>query len=195
MGAQDTPNAWVTRTMDLFGFSTLLVEETAFLYLHEMSETATFSRSLQTPLGHLRIVCSSINLLAIHFDQVAEPGTRSNALCEQVVAQLQDYFNGESETFDLPLAPEGTEFQQKVWQALLELPFGKTTSYLALAHKLGDEKVIRAAANANGKNPIPIIIPCHRVIGSDGSLTGYAGGLENKRWLLQHEGALQPELF
>ena len=109
--------------------------------------------------------------------------------------QLVAYFNGTLKAFDLPLSPAGTEFQQRVWNELLAIPFGQTHSYLDLANKLGDEKVIRAAASANGKNPIPIIIPCHRIIGSDGSLTGYSGGLEKNRWLLQHEGALQPELF
>ena len=101
--------------------------------------------------------------------------------------QLNDYFKGELEEFSLKLNPQGTAFQQKVWKALNEIPFGKTCSYLDLSRKLGDEKAIRAVASANGKNPLWVVIPCHRVIGSDGSLTGYAGGLQRKQWLLNHE--------
>lgn len=111
--------------------------------------------------------------------------------------QLQEYFSGNRQTFDFALSPEGTDFQQKVWNELKNIPFGKTISYLTLAKRLGDPKVIRAAASANGKNPLPIVIPCHRVIGSDGSLTGYAGGLWRKQWLLEHEGVItkQHSLF
>lgn len=103
--------------------------------------------------------------------------------------QLKEYLEGNRKEFDLMLNPEGTDFQKKVWSLLMEIPFGKTLTYAQMADKLGDPKVIRAAASANGKNPIAIIIPCHRVIGSDGSLTGYAGGLENKRFLLDLENA------
>lgn len=107
------------------------------------------------------------------------------------VDQLTEYFEGKRTHFDLKLNPEGTEFQKKVWKKLQEIPFGKTISYQQIANQLGDPKVIRAAASANGKNPIAIIIPCHRVIGSDGSLTGYAGGLHRKKWLLEHESPLK----
>lgn len=110
--------------------------------------------------------------------------------------QLSEYFNGSRKTFDLPLNPQGTTFQKKVWEQLQTIPFGKTTTYQYMANTLGDPKVIRAAASANGKNPISIVIPCHRVIGSDGSLTGYAGGLHRKKWLLEHESPVkQGELF
>lgn len=101
--------------------------------------------------------------------------------------QLEEYFEGERKEFDLKLNPDGTEFQKKVWTQLATIPFGKTITYLELSKQLGDVKAIRAAASANGKNPIWIIIPCHRVIGSDGSLTGYAGGLHRKQWLINHE--------
>ncbi len=107
--------------------------------------------------------------------------------------QLNAYFSDAKQDFDLStldLAPEGTAFQQRVWRELLKIPFGSTISYLELARRLGDEKVIRAAAAANGKNPIAVLIPCHRVIGSNGSLTGYASGLERKKWLLLHEKPL-----
>jgi len=117
-------------------------------------------------------------------------------LLEDAVYQLREYFDGEREAFDLNLNPQGTEFQQRVWQALLDLPYGKTTSYLQLSKTLGDVKAIRAVAAANGKNPLWIVIPCHRVIGSDGSLTGYAGGLHRKKWLLEHESPVkQQSLF
>ena len=104
--------------------------------------------------------------------------------------QLHDYFAGTRQTFDFKLNPSGTAFQQSVWRALLQVPFGTTCSYLTLSRQLGDEKAIRAVAAANGRNPLWIVVPCHRVIGSDGSLTGYAGGLWRKQWLLEHEGAL-----
>ena len=112
------------------------------------------------------------------------------------VHQLRDYFEGKITDFTFKLNPKGTDFQQKVWQELLNIPFGKTISYLDLAKKLGDPKVIRAAAAANGKNPLWIVVPCHRVIGTDGSLTGYAGGLWRKKWLLEHENPTnQQSLF
>jgi methylated-DNA-[protein]-cysteine S-methyltransferase len=102
--------------------------------------------------------------------------------------QLLEYFSGSRKEFDLPLQQEGTEFQQKVWAELYKIPFSETISYLELAKRLGDVKCIRAAGTANGKNKIAVIVPCHRVIGSDGSLTGYAGGMHRKDWLLRHEG-------
>jgi methylated-DNA-[protein]-cysteine S-methyltransferase len=105
----------------------------------------------------------------------------------KVAEHLAAYFKGELQTFSIPLVTAGTEFQQKVWNHLLDIPYGHTMSYAALARIYGDINAIRAVANANGKNQHAIIIPCHRVIGSDGSLTGYAGGLERKRWLLVHE--------
>jgi len=106
---------------------------------------------------------------------------------EDCVDQLNAYFRGERQQFNLEINPKGTEFQKRVWQFLLNIPFGKTTTYLELSKQLGNVKAIRAVANANGKNPLWIVVPCHRVIGSDGSLTGYAGGLQRKQWLLEHE--------
>ena len=115
---------------------------------------------------------------------------------KETVNQLQEYFDGKRTDFTFKLNLKGTDFQQKVWRELSKIPFGKTISYLDLAKKLGDPKVIRAAASANGKNPIWIVIPCHRVIGTDGSLTGYAGGLWRKKWLLEHENpSNQQSLF
>jgi len=103
------------------------------------------------------------------------------------IVQLRAYFDGKLKRFDLPLKPVGTAFQLRVWQALDEIPYGKSWSYLEQATFLGDPKCIRAAASANGKNPLPIVIPCHRVIGADRSLTGYGGELWRKEWLLSHE--------
>ena len=115
---------------------------------------------------------------------------------EDCVFQLKEYFEGTRKQFSLKLNPQGTPFQNSVWDALLTIPYGKTTSYLGLSKQLGDVKAIRAVANANGKNPLWIIVPCHRVIGSDGSLTGYAGGLHRKKWLIEHESPYkQQSLF
>jgi methylated-DNA-[protein]-cysteine S-methyltransferase len=112
-----------------------------------------------------------------------------------VFNQLKEYFAGTRKEFEIPLDVEGTEFQKKVWQELQKIPYGKTISYKTLSEKLGDVKSIRAVGKANGQNPIAIVIPCHRVIGADGSLIGYAGGLALKEKLLHLEGALNPELF
>ena len=110
--------------------------------------------------------------------------------------QLNEYFTGNRKTFNLKLNPQGTEFQKKVWEALQNVPYGKTITYLEQSKVLGNVKAIRAVAGANGKNPISIVIPCHRIIGSDGSLTGYAGGLWRKKWLLEHENpTTQQSLF
>ena len=115
---------------------------------------------------------------------------------QQIKKQFEEYFNGTRKSFNMKLSPEGTEFQKKVWSELLNIPYGKTATYQQMANTLGDPKVIRAAASANGKNPISIVIPWHRVIGSDGSLTGYAGGLHRKKWLLEHENpSAQQSLF
>jgi methylated-DNA-[protein]-cysteine S-methyltransferase len=116
------------------------------------------------------------------------------------MAQLDEYFEGKRKKFDLLLEPMGTDFQKKVWKHLVKVPFGKTASYLDVAMALGEMKATRAVGSANGRNPIVIIIPCHRVIGSNGSLTGYGGGMWRKEWLLKHEGVLkegprQMELF
>lgn len=117
-------------------------------------------------------------------------------LLQDCVYQLNEYFEGKRQTFSLKLNPQGTDFQQKVWDTLQTIPYGTTTTYLMLSQQLGDVKAIRAVANANGKNPLWIVIPCHRVIGSDGSLTGYAGGLHRKQWLLEHESPYkQQSLF
>ena len=129
---------------------------------------------------------------------LSEPETTSDVPQElqEAVLQLQEYFDGIRTEFSFKIAPEGTEFQKRVWQQLQKIPFGQTLSYLSLARELGDVKAIRAVASANGKNPLWIVVPCHRVIGTDGSLTGYAGGLWRKKWLLEHENPpIQTSLF
>jgi methylated-DNA-[protein]-cysteine S-methyltransferase len=150
----------------------------------------------KTPLGIAKIVGDENGISVI---SIADEGTVSETVPEvlqDAVSQLNDYFEGKRTDFDFKLNPQGTEFQQKVWNALLEIPFGKTCSYMDLSKKLGDVKAIRAVASANGKNPLWIVVPCHRVIGTDGSLTGYAGGLWRKKWLLEHENpTLQQSLF
>lgn len=152
---------------------------------------------ISSPLGFTKIVGDDDGIVSITVLNSEEKITDIIPVeLEDCVFQLQEYFNGKRKDFDIKLNPEGTDFQKKVWNQLLEIPYGKTLSYLELSKQLGDVKAIRAVANANGKNPIWIIIPCHRVIGSDGSLTGYAGGLNRKKWLLEHESPYkQTSLF
>ena len=147
----------------------------------------TYTDFLKTEIGFLKIIASESHLLEVIFLDTNTEKASPNKITEQTKVQLEQYFTGERKTFDLPLDPQGSEFQKRVWKELAKIPYGTSTSYLDMAERLGDPKVIRAAASANGKNPISIIIPCHRVIGSDGSLTGYAGGLHRKEWLLRHE--------
>lgn len=141
----------------------------------------------KTPLGIAKIIGDKNGISEISIQDNGEITERIPAVLEEAVHQLQDYFDGKRTDFDFKINPKGTEFQQKVWQSLIEIPFGKTMSYLDLSKKLGDVKAIRAVASANGKNPLWIVVPCHRVIGTNGSLTGYAGGLWRKKWLLEHE--------
>ena len=124
-------------------------------------------------------------------DDSAALSSKNKNLLKKVIGQFEEYFAGERKVFDLPIQQTGTSFQQKVWSELTKIPFGKTISYLQLAQRLGDVKSIRAAASANGRNKLNIIVPCHRVIGSDGSLTGYGGGLPRKKWLLEHEAKIE----
>ena len=152
---------------------------------------------INSPLGFTKIVGDDDGIVSITVLNSEEKITDIIPVeLEDCVFQLQEYFDGKRKDFDIKLNPEGTDFQKKVWNQLLEIPYGKTLSYLELSKQLGDVKAIRAVANANAKNPIWIIIPCHRVIGSDGSLTGYAGGLNRKQWLLEHESPYkQTSLF
>ncbi len=151
----------------------------------------------KTPIGTAKIIGTDNGIISVTIteDKIETSDSISGCL-ENCIAQLHEYFDGNRTQFDLKLNPQGTEFQKKVWSELLNIPFGKTRSYLEQTKMLGDPKAIRAVASANGKNPIWIIIPCHRVIGSDGSLTGYGGGIWRKKWLLEHESpSPQQSLF
>ncbi|HEX6995238.1 MAG TPA: methylated-DNA--[protein]-cysteine S-methyltransferase [Gammaproteobacteria bacterium] len=157
-----------------------------------------------SPIGDLILVAEAGALREIRFTAGTRPeGPPDDAHedprpFERVAAQLREYFEGVRREFDVPLAPQGTPFQRRVWDALLGVGYGRTATYADVARAIGHPKSVRAVGLANGRNPIPIIIPCHRIIGSDGSLTGYGGGLAIKRALLELEGALPvgtPELF
>lgn len=145
-----------------------------------------------SPVGPLTLVSDEGQLIGCHFANATprlEPTSPrvKDALLDETRRQLDAWFAKKRQTFDLPLDPRGTEFRRKVWAALRTIPFGVTLSYGELARRVGDVKAVRAVGGANGANPIPIIIPCHRVIGADGSLTGFGGGVERKRFLLEHE--------
>lgn len=151
---------------------------------------------IPSPLGTTKIVGDQNGVSIISILQEGEITKKIPKELKEAVTQLNEYFEGKRHNFDFKINPQGTDFQQKVWQELLKIPFGKTMSYLDLSKKLGDVKAIRAVASANGKNPLWIVVPCHRVIGTDGSLTGYAGGLWRKKWLLEHESpSFQQSLF
>jgi methylated-DNA-[protein]-cysteine S-methyltransferase len=156
-------------------------------------------RALKTPVGVLQVVASHDAVLSIELprpragrplERWLEARHGQTPALQAALTQLREYFAGRRRRFDVPVDPAGTSFQQRVWSAIAAIPFGETTSYGAIAAALGGADKARAVGAAVGANPIPIIIPCHRVIGSDGSLTGYAGGLRMKIWLLRHEGAL-----
>jgi methylated-DNA-[protein]-cysteine S-methyltransferase len=139
-------------------------------------------------VGILRITCNDEFVTGVHFTDDSEVrGSDKCCLLNNCINQLDAYFKGNLKEFDLPLAQPGTPFQQKVWNQLTTIPYGKTISYMAVSKLLGDVKAIRAVGTANGRNNIAIIVPCHRVIGSNAKLTGYAGGLWRKQWLLEHE--------
>jgi methylated-DNA-[protein]-cysteine S-methyltransferase len=155
----------------------------------------------KTPIGTAKIVGDQNGIQSITVlddDAISEDLLKAKTpeCLQDCVVQLEEYFNGKRASFNLTVNPKGTKFQIKVWKSLLKIKFGKTKSYLEQSKALGDIKAIRAVASANGKNPIWIIIPCHRVIGSDGSLTGYAGGIWRKKWLIAHENPVkQQSLF
>ena len=150
---------------------------------------------MASPVGQLKLVATETALVAVLWENENPNRVRLAELIENVQhpilletqKQLNEYFEGQRQVFDLPLDFEGTEFQQKVWQALLTIPFGETRSYKQIAEQIGNVKAVRAVGAANGKNPISIITPCHRVVGANGKLVGFAGGLENKDVLLQLE--------
>ncbi|WP_282134803.1 methylated-DNA--[protein]-cysteine S-methyltransferase [Seonamhaeicola maritimus] len=152
---------------------------------------------VNSPLGYTKIVGNVDGISSVIVLNSEEKITDIiPEILEDCTIQLKEYFEGTRKEFSLKLNPLGTNFQMKVWKHLEQIPYGKSISYLELSKQLGDPKAIRAVANANGKNPLWIIVPCHRVIGSDGSLTGYAGGLHRKQWLINHESPYkQQSLF
>ncbi len=164
-----------------------------------MSDQKLHFEYLDTPIGEIELTSTSNELLSVLFVKVGKITLEKqpfsfSPINAEAKKQLQAYFNKELTSFTLPLRPAGTDFQKAVWQELQKIPYGATISYLNLAKRLGDENAIRAVAAANGKNPISIIIPCHRVIGSDGKLVGYSGELWRKKWLLEQESG-QASLF
>jgi methylated-DNA-[protein]-cysteine S-methyltransferase len=159
------------------------------------AEAMRYYTYVESPIDPLLLVSDGTALIQLHMrlqrypQSVEADWKRDDGLFKDTAEQLAAYFAGELHEFDLELNLEGTEFQRRVWAALLEIPFGETRSYKEIAIRIGDLQAIRAVGLANGRNPIGIIVPCHRVIGSNGSLTGYGGGLPRKQWLLQHESA------
>ncbi len=160
------------------------------------SSAPLHATTIESPVGDLRIVASDAGVRAVLWpsddsSRVPLPtnleGCESHLILTRAVLELTEYFAGERQQFDVPLDPEGTEFQHQAWFALRAIPYGETVSYGEQAERMGDKKKARAVGAANGRNPISIIVPCHRVVGSNGSLTGFASGIETKRWLLAHE--------
>lgn len=154
---------------------------------------------MDSPVEPLLLAANDDGLYLIEFHSPRHPMARlekwregENAILDMARAQLQEYFSGTRQRFDLPLAPQGTPFQQQVWRTLATIPYGQTISYAQLAQRVGKPTAMRAVGAANGRNPLPIVLPCHRVIGADGSLTGFGGGLPTKRFLLELEGSLEP---
>jgi methylated-DNA-[protein]-cysteine S-methyltransferase len=147
-----------------------------------------------SPVGELVIESKDDKITVVNFLKDSRREVNVTPVIAQCIQELDEYFYKERKFFTVELDPTGSDFQKKVWNALLEIPYGKTVSYEDIAIRVGDVKTIRAVGLANGQNPIAIIVPCHRVIGKNGELVGYGGGIENKEWLLQHEGAILKQL-
>jgi methylated-DNA-[protein]-cysteine S-methyltransferase len=163
------------------------------LKLEDEAMGRIYYAEMESPVGQLRLVAEEMGLRTVWFlrgrkkEEPEAEWKEDAAFFIDVRRQLREYFSGTLKEFDIPLLMDGTEFQKRVWKMLQTIPYGETISYGELAKKIGDPKAVRAVGAANGQNPIPIIVPCHRVIGSDGSLTGFGGGIENKRKLLELE--------
>jgi methylated-DNA-[protein]-cysteine S-methyltransferase len=146
---------------------------------------------MHTPIGALRLFAEDDALVGIEFvggaPETSPPADLSHPVLAQARRQLAEYFSGDRTGFELPLRARGTDFQERVWAALARIPYGGTRSYREIAAEIGRPEAVRAVGAANGRNPLPIVVPCHRVIGADGSLTGYGGGITTKTWLLRHE--------
>lgn len=164
------------------------------LFMNNQAKTLYY-QSMNCPFGTVHIYANDTHLKALLFKpwravKSEELSNSSNLVLENTKQQLEEYFANNRTEFDLPIKSDGTDFQQTVWKTLTQIPFGETWNYGQLAKQIGNKNASRAVGAANGKNPISIIVPCHRVIGANGTLTGYAGGLEAKEWLLKHEGVL-----
>ncbi len=172
------------------------------LQILEQLPRETVWEDVASPLGPLTILASDNGVHAIAFESTQTEHVKTNLpravnhpIIDATIKQLAMYFDGTLKVFDLPLDLRGTNFQKRVWNLLLKIPFGETRSYGDIAHALDNAGASQAVGAANGKNPVAIVVPCHRVIGASGHLTGYAGGMEKKKFLLTHEGVLQPTLF
>lgn len=143
---------------------------------------------IDSPLGIVEFKATALGITQLIFCGTKKSAVKTNKITDSCKQQLTEYFSNKRKTFDIPLDLHGTDFQQSVWQCLTKIPFGQTLSYGDIANNLNNPKAVRAVGGANGRNPISIIVPCHRVIGNNGTLTGYAGGIERKLWLLKHEG-------
>jgi methylated-DNA-[protein]-cysteine S-methyltransferase len=152
-----------------------------------MNNLSPFYSYLSTPLGLVEIGASETAIVSLFFCSEKEHEEADTPLLERASQQIREYFAGSRTEFDLPLSLAGTPFQVSVWQALQNIPYGRTVSYGQVAQIIGRPKAVRAVGAANGQNPVSIIVPCHRVVGADGSLIGYGGGLDRKEWLLDHE--------
>ncbi len=161
---------------------------------------AAKTTTVDSPVGQLTLVAHDGHLTGLHMQDQRHAPTdtssweRDDAAFADAVAQLEAYFAGRLTRFDLPIRLHGSDFQRHVWAALREIPYGRTLSYAQIAARVGAAQAYRAVGLANGRNPVGIIVPCHRVIGANGALTGYGGGLERKRWLLEHESRSSPQL-
>jgi len=160
-----------------------------------MTTTTPYLVRIDSPVGELRLVATASALIAVLWPEERdgrvrfpiEPVDGSNAILDRTATQLREYFEGTRRTFDVPLELRGTDFQQSVWLALAEIPFAETSTYSKQAAAVGRPRATRAVGSANGRNPLSIVLPCHRIVGADGRLAGFAGGLDTKRWLLDHE--------
>ena len=160
-----------------------------------MTTTTPYLVRIDSPVGELRLVATASALIAVLWPEdrdgrvrfPIEPVDGSNAILDRTATQLREYFEGTRRTFDVPLELRGTDFQQSVWLALAEIPFAETSTYSKQAAAVGRPRATRAVGSANGRNPLSIVLPCHRIVGADGRLAGFAGGLDTKRWLLDHE--------
>jgi len=149
-----------------------------------------YNSYISSPVGLIKLQCNESGITAVSFWNEGKSYSDEHPILIQCQRELEEYFDGHRKTFTVPLQYAGTPFQTKVWTALQNIPYGKTVSYMALSKTLGDIKAIRAVGGANGRNTIAIIVPCHRVIGSNAKLTGYAGGIWRKQWLLEHESKI-----